>query len=343
MDTQNLNYMKMTPSFWHHIRRRTHTGWFSHVCLVPPVVILALILFMSFSCNAFERDTIRYIDLLKGFAENLPLRFPIDVCTGKSGGIYIVDSGLHMVLIFNRKLVPEMVIDKTHGLTYPMSVAVDDTGMIYISEEAPDTRHKGRISVFDPLGRKRKTIEFKGFKGAETFMARDMAIDEQGNLYLAGGDSNPLVIISSDGTFIRSIQPIEKTTDEKEINAGVTRVALHGEHLYLLSEWQGRIYVYNRDGKEIHAFGQKGGSTGKLSRAQGLTIDPSNGTSYVMDYMRHTLSIYDPSGRFVREFGGSGRGPGWFNYPKDICIDAQGRLFVADTFNKRIQIFQTGR
>ncbi len=43
----------------------------------------------------------------------------------------------------------------------------------------------------------------------------------------------------------------------------------------------------------------------------------------------------------MNEFGGEGWGPGWFNYPKDICVDTQGRLFVADAFNKRVQIFRT--
>jgi tripartite motif-containing protein 2/3/tripartite motif-containing protein 71 len=60
-----------------------------------------------------------------------------------------------------------------------------------------------------------------------------------------------------------------------------------------------------------------------------------------MDYMRHTLLIYDSSGSFLNEFGGAGWGPGWFSYPKDICIDNLGRLFVADTFNQRVQVFQT--
>ncbi len=59
-----------------------------------------------------------------------------------------------------------------------------------------------------------------------------------------------------------------------------------------------------------------------------------------MDYMRHALSVYNKEGKYLFEYGSKGGGPGLFNYPKGIFIDQDGRLFVADTFNKRIQVFK---
>jgi DNA-binding beta-propeller fold protein YncE len=46
----------------------------------------------------------------------------------------------------------------------------------------------------------------------------------------------------------------------------------------------------------------------------------------------------------VLSFGEFGSGPGQFNVPHAIAIDSNGRLFVADRDNNRIQIFdQQGR
>ncbi|MBN2373188.1 NHL repeat-containing protein [bacterium] len=307
------------------------------LCLVSAVCIS---LFPSI-IHSFERKDILPLDIIKTYRENVSLQFPTDVYAAGNGDTYIADSGLQMILIFDKDLMPVSAIDKSHGIKSPMSVAVDKKGKIYVLEETPQEKHRCRISVFGPAGRKAASMEIKGFKGAEDFQATDIDIDEDGNIYLAGGSSCMLVILSKSGEFIRAIKPVEKTDTGEEIGADVVRVCLNAGHIYLLSEWRGHVYVYDRKGNHVNTFGQKGGSTGKLSRAQGLAIDNADGTVYVMDYMRHTLLIYDPSGAFINEFGGEGRGPGWFSYPKDIAIDGQGRLFVADTFNKRVQVFQT--
>ena len=304
---------------------------------------LLLLCSLPMKTGAFQKIKIQFVDMIKTFEGNIELKFPIDVYAGRNGDIYILDSGLQMILIFDKDLLSISTIGKTHGLRSPMSVAVNDKGMIYVSEETAGEKQKGRITVFDPLGRKREVIEFKGFPGAEGFLARDMAIDGEGNLYLAGGETGPLIIISNDGKFIRNIQPMERSSENKEIKTDVARVDLKGDLIYLLSEWQGHVYVFNLKGERLSVFGKKGGSPGKLSRAQGLAVDPIEGFTYVMDYMRHTLLVYDSSGSFMNEFGGEGWDPGWFSFPKDICVDGQGRLFVADTFNKRVQVFLTSQ
>ncbi len=111
-------------------------------------------------------------------------------------------------------------------------------------------------------------------------------------------------------------------------------------HLYLLSEETGKIYVYGADNELLFTFGKKGGSSGKLSRPRGLALDPNKRCVYVVDYMRHTILVYDLSGRFLFEFGGMGLAPRWFNFPTDVAVDAQGRVIVADLFNQRVQVLE---
>lgn len=50
------------------------------------------------------------------------------------------------------------------------------------------------------------------------------------------------------------------------------------------------------------------------------------------------ISIFTPDGSFIRSFGKLGSGPVEFRTPHDITLDPQGRLFVADRGNNRIQI-----
>ena len=56
------------------------------------------------------------------------------------------------------------------------------------------------------------------------------------------------------------------------------------------------------------------------------------------------VSRFTREGRFIRSFGRFGSGPVEFRTPHDIAIDAQGRLYVADRGNFRLQILdQDGR
>jgi sugar lactone lactonase YvrE len=67
-----------------------------------------------------------------------------------------------------------------------------------------------------------------------------------------------------------------------------------------------------------------------------------DGQVYVADgYGNNRVMVFDAAGRYVREWGRMGAGPGEFSLPHAIALDSQGRLYVADRNNARIQVFDT--
>lgn len=50
------------------------------------------------------------------------------------------------------------------------------------------------------------------------------------------------------------------------------------------------------------------------------------------------ISVFTKEGKYIRSIGKYGTGPGEFHGAHDLALDAQGRLFVADRGNMRIQI-----
>jgi len=50
------------------------------------------------------------------------------------------------------------------------------------------------------------------------------------------------------------------------------------------------------------------------------------------------IVVFDRTGKYLREFGKKGSGPGEFEQPHGLAFDSKGRLFVADRSNNRIQI-----
>jgi DNA-binding beta-propeller fold protein YncE len=60
---------------------------------------------------------------------------------------------------------------------------------------------------------------------------------------------------------------------------------------------------------------------------------------YVMDGVKNRVVVFDQGGNVSYAFGREGSGNGLFNAPLGITADSQGNVYVADSGNRRVQIF----
>ncbi len=100
--------------------------------------------------------------------------------------------------------------------------------------------------------------------------------------------------------------------------------------------------MHGPDEALLFSFGTAGGSPGQLSQPRSLAIDEQRELIYVVDYMRHTVLVYNLDGEFLFELGGRGVAPGWFNFPVSIAVNSNGEILVADYFNRRLQVLEVG-
>jgi len=70
-----------------------------------------------------------------------------------------------------------------------------------------------------------------------------------------------------------------------------------------------------------------------------MAVD-SDGNIYVCDALFDAVQIFDRHGRLLLAFGDSGSQPGQFWMPAGIFIDNHDTIYVADTYNRRVQIFR---
>lgn len=101
------------------------------------------------------------------------------------------------------------------------------------------------------------------------------------------------------------------------------------------------ISVYNRDG----VYQRKFGGLDKFDRLTSVTVDKKGEKLYVVDIggvtsQNHRVRVLDAkTGDMLFDFGKRGSGPGEFNLPRDVAIGKDGRLYVVDGGNFRIQVF----
>lgn len=72
-------------------------------------------------------------------------------------------------------------------------------------------------------------------------------------------------------------------------------------------------------------------NTGDVFVSEGHCNNPEQCTARILKF--------DRNGNFLMEWGSMGDGPGQFRQPHALAMDSQGRLFVGDRSNNRVQIF----
>ncbi len=107
-----------------------------------------------------------------------------------------------------------------------------------------------------------------------------------------------------------------------------------------------RVIKFSPDGKVLMTLGKEG-VTGDgpdlFNQPNAVAIAP-NGDIFISDGHDRgkgnaRVMKFTPEGKFIKQWGGHGSGPGQFEVPHTLAFDSQGRLFVGDRANNRIQIF----
>jgi DNA-binding beta-propeller fold protein YncE len=111
-----------------------------------------------------------------------------------------------------------------------------------------------------------------------------------------------------------------------------------------------QVFKFSPQGQVLMTLGRAGvsGSGPDLFDQPTDVVVAPNGDIFITDSHRNGLNNrvvkFTAAGKYVREWGRKGSGPGEFSEPHTIAMDSRGRLFVGDRENNRIQIFdQDGR
>jgi hypothetical protein len=273
-----------------------------------------------------------------------PLRYPSSVFYDQiMHEIYVIDSG--RVLIFDADYAMLLSFGKGRGVGAPQGIYVNSEGRVYVCQ-AQDGEKPPRLTILNPALFVEQEISLNDIKGAANFTPERIVVGRDNTVYLVGPNTRPgVLVLDGQGNFLRWLQAGDPTPGKRTVRPRnavfVKDIEIDDQgRIYLLSEDTSKIYVYSPEEEFLFSFGQKGGSTGKTSRPRGFTLDHKNGIIYVVDYMRHTILLYDFTGAYLTEFGGLGYKEGWFRYPTDIASDDQGRTIIADFFNHRVQILE---
>jgi DNA-binding beta-propeller fold protein YncE len=162
-----------------------------------------------------------------------------------------------------------------------------------------------------------------------------VATDSKDRVYVFHRGKQPIMVFDRQGKFLRSWgDDVVKTAHglriDRENNVWVTDM---GHHL---------VMKFDAQGKLLMTLGKKdrpGNTPDQFNRPTDIAIAPS-GEFYVSDgYGNSRVVKFSREGKFLKEWGRKGKKEGEFDLPHSISLDAEGRVYVGDRENKRIQVF----
>lgn len=164
-----------------------------------------------------------------------------------------------------------------------------------------------------------------------------VAVDAKDNVYVFTRAEPPVQVYDAQGKFLRgwgqgSIKSAHHIKVDREGYIWISDIVNHV------------VEKYTPEGKLLLTLGTKG-KAGRdkqhLNKPTDMAVTAS-GDIYISDgYGNARVVQYDKNGKFIREWGELGSGPGQFSIPHAIAADSKGRIYVADRNNVRVQVFDS--
>ena len=214
----------------------------------------------------FNTET-RDVELIKNKTHAHFVRI-VGLAMDDSDRLFVSDPGLRHVLVFDAAHKADDVI--TEGLAEPSMLAIDrENRLLYVSDVELD-----QVLVYDAdtlkLKRKIGTTGHKHELTSPGDFAKPtgLAVDQDGNLYVADTLNNRIEIFDADGKFISTFG---KNGDGPGYFARPKGVAIDSDgHIWVADGVQDRVQVFNQEARLLISFGGHGLLPGQFQGLVGI-------------------------------------------------------------------------
>jgi DNA-binding beta-propeller fold protein YncE len=250
------------------------------------------------------------------------------------GLLYVTDPGNGRVQVFTYDgiyLTQLTVKTKKDEMKEPVDVAVDVQNRVYVLDAGSNA-----VRIFDPSGSQVGMFGAKG-KGSDGFDdPQGLAVDERGNIFVADAGNHKLKKFDPEGKLLGSIGSEGDGPGQFRDAAGVD------------IDREGRIAVLDSGKHTLQLFSCETGDARPLAPA---SPPPFVAFSRELPGEVNALAlgkrVWGISGDSLfalgvyagRRIGASGSEPGHLKGPRGLAVDNDGKFWVADTGNSRLQRF----
>ncbi len=304
-----------------------------------PIDLTASTSFSTLAATA-SGEIYNFIKKWNGTESGLVFNKPHDLDTDGSGNVLVVDTENNRVVKFSStgKFIPTTGFS---GLLKPQGIAINKvTGDVYVVDTGHNSIKKYSSTctpcVFGTSGQ------------GQVNTPVDVGIDRLGNVFVSDLNNHRMVKYDSNGVF--------------KFKFGTTGSALgkvEGPHSIAIDKQNTGsdiLYVVDIASSKLRVIAYDTNNGGWI---QSLSFDGSNGgqrfalphgiafysdhSAFVSDFGAKNMRKFTNAGVSLTAFGAPGAADGQFNGPDGVTVNATGAVFVTDTVNNNVQIFDIDR
>jgi len=270
------------------------------------------------------------------------IKNPTGIAIRSDGLIWVASTDKdELVLLTSSGGVVAVIEEGIRDFKNPQGLAVDAADRLYVADKSnhrvlklsPDgSQVLLQIAKLDNHGKPKAgsgTGEFRN--------PWDVAVDQNGDIFVADSGNSRIQVFNSSGTFLRQFgQGVLLSTSE------VRGVTLTAEGLWVSDKEQERVFLFSRAGVLIKSIGDADSVVGEISRMRGLASDRL-GALYVVEPNRDRAQKFDPQGKGLLAFGSKAglshadkHAKRYLTQPIDAAVAPDGSIWFTDTGRDRI-------
>ena len=244
---------------------------------------------------------------------------PTDLALGPNGEIYVMDWGNQRIQKFDADGNYLLKWGPSNGFSNYESIATSPAGNVYVHAVA-----QHQVLTYSPIGTFIRSWTSVGASGQLV----ELSCDAAGAIYITqwvNGAGNARKVDEFGGSLNYSVgegNQIGGTIADANGNVFYVGYSPTGPRIYKRSNTTARVTDWSATG-------------GRLGVSLG-------GDIYAPERLGNVVRIYDNNGTLVQSFGSPGSGPGEFNFPNQVVVGPDARIYVVDQKNHRIQVFGNG-
>lgn len=171
-------------------------------------------------------------------------------------------------------------------------------------------------------------------------------------MYVAAYENNRIDIFTPQGEFKRTFGALGTGDGEME---GPTALTIDGKDNIVIADFYNhRVVRHDMEGNFVSALGvadEVSAADDRFNYPLDIITGRDGKFVYVLDSGNERIKVYDSDGNYVYKWGGPFAKnifityfdwfpfEGWFSDPKSLAIDKDGKIYVGDASNKRVQVF----
>lgn len=277
-----------------------------------------------------------------------PLNIPVGLDADSQGRVFVAEDSGREISVFDQngafiESFGQPGTRQQEGAFFerPHSVAVDPLGNIFVVDT-----WNFRIRKFTPsygyiTGWGQEVTD--GFEASVSptdgmWGPRDIAIDDNGLVYISDTGNKRVRVYTSEGEFVRDIG--SGGTGDGQLNEP-SGLAINNGLLYVADTWNRRVAVFTLDGAFVQNFEVRGWRE-ELGNRPYIAVDGERNMIYVTDPDAGRVLVHDINGECLGSFGQLNRenpNNSEFGTVGGVTVDDAGNVYVTDLANGRLLRF----